>query len=96
MTLIKRLATSMVLFVFLFVVLYFGICIIGGFLHGSMAGLNHPNSPDGVGPGAQAGADFVNHNIRAIVLSAFGISLVSALVLSFSGILSWCRKPLQQ
>jgi len=95
MILLKRILTSIVLFVFLFVVLYFGFSIVGGFMAGFMAGASNPNPPDGAGPGAQAGADFVNHHLRAIVLSSFGISLVSSLALSFSGILSWCKKPSQ-
>jgi len=89
MTLIKRLLTTIVLFVFFFVVSYFAICVLGGFVLGFMAGLTHAN------PGANIGADFVKNNIGMIALSSFAISLVASVILSFSGILSWCRQPPQ-
>jgi hypothetical protein len=95
MTLLKRLLTSMVLFAFLFVVLYFAICMVGGAIAGANAGASNPNSQDSFKLGAQAGADFVRHNIRAILFSSFGISFASSLALSFSGIFPWCRKPPQ-
>jgi hypothetical protein len=93
MTLLKRFLTSIVLFVFLFVVLYFGICIIGGGIAGATAGANHPDAQENYELGRQAGADFVRHNLRAIVFSSLGISFVSSVALSFSGIFPWCKKP---
>jgi hypothetical protein len=91
MTLLIRLATTIVLFVFLFVVVYFAICIVGGAVSGGIAGANHPQ--DSYNAGQQAGANFVRHNIRVIVFGSFVISLVSSVALSFSGLLPWCRKP---
>ncbi len=41
MTLLKRFATFIVLFVFFFVVVYLGICIVGGAVSGGMAGAGH-------------------------------------------------------
>ena len=87
MTLLKRIATAIVLFVFFFVVLYFGICIVGAAISGGMAGAGTNNAQDGYEAGRQAGANFVRHNMPAILLSSFAISSISALALSFSGIL---------
>jgi len=95
MTLLKRIATSIVLFVFFFVVVYFAICIVGGAINGAVAGAGSHSAQDGYEAGRQAGASFVRHNLPAILLISFAISLVSSLALSFSGILPWCRKPLQ-
>jgi hypothetical protein len=95
MTLLKRIATSIVLFVFFFVFVYFAICIVGGAISGAMAGAGSQSAQVGYDTGRQAGANFVRHNLPAILSSSFVISLVSSLALSFSGILPWCRKPLQ-
>ncbi|MEJ0089863.1 MAG: hypothetical protein WDM80_08985 [Limisphaerales bacterium] len=95
MTLLKRMATSIVLFVFFFVVMYFGICIVGGAISGAMAGAGAQNAQEGYDVGRQAGEDFVRHHIGAILLGSFAISFLSSLALSFSGILPWCRKPSQ-
>jgi hypothetical protein len=92
MLLLKRIATSIVLFVFFFVVVYFAICMIGGAINGAISGAGTPNTHDAYEAGRQAGVDFVRHNIRAILLSSFVISFVASLVLSFSGILPWCKK----
>jgi len=94
MLLLKRIATSIVLFVFFFVVVYFAICIVGGAVNGAMAGAG-TDAHDGYDAGAQAGANFVRHNMGVILLSSFVISSVLSLVLSFSGILPWCKKPSQ-
>jgi hypothetical protein len=95
MTLLKRLVTSVVLFVFFFVVLYFGICMVGAMISGGLAGAGSANQQDAYEAGRQAGGDFVRHNIRAIALGSLVGSLVLSLGLSFSGILPWCRKPNQ-
>jgi hypothetical protein len=95
MTLLKRIATSIVLFVFFFVVVYFAICIVGGAINGAMAGASSQNPKDSYDAGRQAGANFVRHNMLMILLGSFVISFVSSLALSFSGILPWCRNPSQ-
>jgi hypothetical protein len=95
MTLLKRIATSIVLFVFFFVVVYFAICMVGGAISGAEAGAGNPNVHDAMEAGGQAGANFVRHHIGVILISSFVISLVSSLALSFSGILPWCKKPSQ-
>src|SRR5882724_10900903 len=95
MLLLKRLATSAVLFVFLFVVVYSAICMVGGAVSAVMSNSGTPNPQDAYAQGQQAGANFVRHNIRLILLSSLLISVVSSLLLSFSGILPWCRKAPQ-
>jgi hypothetical protein len=93
MTLLIRIATSIVLFVFFFVVVYFAICMIGGAVSGGMAGAGTSNPQDSYEAGRQAGMNFVKHNIGKILLGSFVISLGSSVALSFTGILPWCRKP---
>ena len=97
MTLLKRLLTFVILFVFLYFVVYMAICIGGGAVAGFMAGFNHPNTPaqDAYKLGGQAGGNFVRNNRLAIMCGALGISLVTSLALSFSGIFPWCKKPMQ-
>ena len=95
MTLLKRIGTSIVLFVFFFVVMYFVICIVGGAISGAAASAGSSNPQAGYEAARQAGGDFVRHHILAIVLGSFVFSLASSLGLSFSGILPWCRKPAQ-
>jgi hypothetical protein len=93
MTLLIRIATSIVLFVFFFVVVYFAIIIVGAAINGAMAGASDPDHA--AEAGRQAGVNFVRHYLPMILLGSFVISLVSSLALSFSGILPWCRKPTQ-
>jgi hypothetical protein len=95
MTLMKWVAPSIVLFVFFFVVLYFGICLVGAAINGVIVGANTSNPQDGYEAGKQAGAYFVRHNIRATLMGSLLTSLVISSGLSFSGILPWCRKPSQ-
>jgi hypothetical protein len=92
MTFLKRALTAIVLFPFLFLVLYFGICVAGA-VAGAKAGAANPQQSFELG--RQAGQNFVRHNLVAILLSSFGGSFVASLALSFSGILPWCRKPPQ-
>jgi hypothetical protein len=92
MLLLKRIITAMVLFVFLFVVMYLGICILGGAVSGAISGAGMTNQQDASEAGRQAGANFVRNNLKAIVLWSFVLSVVGSLSLSFSGILPWCKK----
>ena len=94
MLLLIRLVTSLVLFVFFFVVVYMGICILGAFIHGFMLGLQHHSQTpqESYEAGRQVGASFVRNNALAIAISSLVISLVASLTLAFSGILPWCRK----
>ncbi len=85
----------MVLFPFLFIVLYFGICIGGGAIAGGKVGVDNPDASGtrNYDLAKQAGGNFVRHNLGTIVLSSFGIAAVISLGLSFTGIFPWCRKP---
>ena len=94
MLLLKRIVTSIVLFIFSFVVVYLVICMVVGAVSGGMAGAGK-NAQDGYEAGRQAGADGVRHHIQVIFLSSLVISLASSLGLSFSGVLPWCKKPIQ-
>lgn len=62
---------------------------------GARAGAEHPNDPNSIQLGQEAGRNFVLNNLGTIVLSALGGSFVISLVVSFSGILPWCRKSPQ-
>jgi hypothetical protein len=93
MTLLKRLVTSVVLFVILFVVLYFAISIIGGAVAGGMAGVHAGNRQESYELGRVAGEGFVRNNIGLILLGSLLGSAVSSLLLSFSSVFPWCRKP---
>ena len=93
MIILIRLATALVLFVFFFVVAYFALSIAGGFIGGFEATFGHPHLADPVEAGRNGGRDFVMHHIVAIALSSLLVASISALALSFSGILPWCRKP---
>jgi hypothetical protein len=93
MTFLKRLATTIVLFVFFFVVVYFAICIVGGAVSGAKAAINNPDAADKGQLGQIAGQDFVRNNLTVIFLSSLASSLIASVGLSFTGILPWCRKP---
>ena len=93
MTLVKRIITAIVLFVFFFVVIYFAICMIGGAISGAAAGADHRDQQEAMEAGRQAGAAFVRHHLGTIALSSFALAGMLSLGLSFSGILPWCRKP---
>src|SRR2546430_1551683 len=91
MALFKRLATSCVLFVFL----SFGLLIGMGVVVGARGGIHSPpvRDYDSSYAAAQAGVHEITRKYGAVVfLSTLGVSALSALVISFSGILPWCRK----
>ena len=92
MTLLIRLATSAVLFVFFFVVVYFAICLVGGAVSGGMAGAGNPDPQAAMQAGQEAGANFVKNHMGAILLGSFLTSAALSLGLSFSGVLPWCKK----
>jgi hypothetical protein len=90
MKLLIRLATAAVFFVSLFVVVYFGICIVGAGISGGIAGAHDPQHA--AQAGRLAGENFVRSNYAMILLGSCGISLAASFALSFSGVLPWCRK----
>jgi hypothetical protein len=95
MTLLKRLLTSAAFFLPLLVILYFGICMVGGAIAGARVGLESPKGEDINERSRQAGADFVRNNLSVIALSSLGGAAALSLAISFSGVLPWCRKPKQ-
>jgi hypothetical protein len=95
MTLLKRIVTASVLFVFLSVVVYVAICMVGGGISGAIAGTGAHSIQNAHDAGREAGAGFVRHNLRVILLSSTLISLASSLALSFSGVFPWCKKPIK-
>lgn len=95
MTLLKRLLTAAALFLPLLVILYFGICIVGGGIVGARIGLKNPGSEDLTPRSQEAGRAFVQDNLKAIVVGSFVGAGILSLAIPFSGLLPWCRKPRQ-
>ena len=93
MTFLKRILTTIGLFALMFVILYFVLCTFGGAVAGARAGANNPDTPDKFKLGQEAGANFVQEHLGFIALSSLGISLMSAVAISFSGVLPWCKDP---
>ena len=90
MTLVKQIATFLVLFVVFSIVVYFLICFFGGAVCGAIAGAEHPH--DAARAGAAAGQAFFDNHLQAIVFGSVFISFMTSALLSFSGALPWCRK----
>jgi hypothetical protein len=95
MTLLKRLLTAAALFLPLLVIIYFGICIVGGGIAGARIGLENPKADDLTPRSEEAGRAFVQDNIKVIVVGSFGGAGILSLAIPFSGLLPWCRKPRQ-
>ncbi len=93
MTLLKRIVTSIVLFVPTLVIVYIGICIIGGAVCGTIAsaGVHDPHA--GYVAGQEAGENFVHQNFTLILWATIGLSVLTSLAVSFSNIFPWCREP---
>lgn len=99
MLVLKRILTSAVLFVTLFVLCYFGIIIVGAGIAGGIAGSKARSTGDfqkdyqaGADLGSQAGAEFATKNAGIIALGSLVISAVASLGLSFGGVFPWCRR----
>jgi len=95
MTLLKRLLTAAALFLPLLVIVYFGICIVGGGIAGARISLENPKAEDLTPRSREAGRAFVQDNITAIAVASFGAASILSLAIPFSGLLPWCRKPRQ-
>jgi hypothetical protein len=87
MVLLKRLLTSCVLFILLSLVILIGIGMAAG-MHG---GWYRPpvRTADS---NYIVGHDFATKYGYFIFLGTLGVSAISALAISFSGIFPWCRK----
>ncbi|MCM8533863.1 MAG: hypothetical protein NE330_22055 [Lentisphaeraceae bacterium] len=94
MLIIKRLLTSGILFIFSFILLSFGILILGSAIAGGIAGANDPENAREVG--RIAGEDFGAAYRTIIGLGSLLISAVSSLYLSFGGIIPWCKNTEKQ
>ena len=92
MLLLKRIFTSLVLFLILTWILYYGAVIVSGFVVGANAALHSPEASDKQEVGRQAGLEFLNQHVGVVAGAAVGIALVASFALSFSGMLPWCRK----
>jgi hypothetical protein len=92
MLLLKRLLTAFVLFVLLFATLYLGFCIVGGAVAGGVASVGQTDPTQAAALGRQAGAKFVQDNLAMISLTSLGVAALISGVISFSGILPWCKK----
>jgi hypothetical protein len=94
MLLLKRLGTSFIVFLILFVLLFIGSLAICGAVVGARAGQGdqgEKNFQAGFEAGQRAGAEFA-HKYRGIIfVGAVGIAGATSLSLSFSGIFPWCR-----
>jgi hypothetical protein len=89
MTFIKRFITFTILLVVFFLIL-FATCLVGGGINGAVAGAHDPRHMAEIA--AQAGADFVKQNSQGILLGSLAGALGLSFVLSFCGVLPWCRK----
>lgn len=98
MLLFKRLLTSFVLCLILWVALSIGTLAIVGGVAGARAAANNPNARDyqsGYSVGQVAGREVGRKYGGTIILIALGVSVVASVIISFAGIVPWCRKRSQ-
>jgi hypothetical protein len=97
MLLIKRLGTCVVLFLALFMVAYVGSMGVGGGIAGARDANNRQAQgssgfQEGFNSGRQVGAAFAKDYGVSILLCSLAGSGLASLIISFSGILPWCRE----
>jgi len=94
MLLFKRLLTSFVLFLILWVALSVGTLAVVGGVAGAQAAAkaNARDYQSGYAAGQAAGQEVGRKYATTIFLITFGVSAVASVGLSFSGLLPWCRK----
>jgi hypothetical protein len=92
MLFLKRFATSLALFIILFVFFEMAAIIGVGVIVGSRAGENAADFRSAYAAGGIAGSEASRKYGRLTLLGAIGTAAVSSLAVSFSGILPWCRK----
>jgi hypothetical protein len=98
MLLFKRLLTSFILFLVLWVVLSIGTAVVLGLVVGYRNARTNPNARDvqsSYATGADAGDKVAEQYAGIVLLSLLSVSAAAALTISFSGILPWCRKKSQ-
>ena len=94
MLFVKRLVTSAILFVVLWVTFFIGTLAIMGGVIGARAARN-ANATDfqsGYEAGQVAGQEVGRKYGRVILLGSTGAAAVVSLGLSFSGLFPWCRR----
>ena len=99
MLFLKRLLTSIGLFIVLFVVFSVGSMAVLGAVAGASAVANDPNARDfnsGYAAGHAVGYELGKKYGRIILLTSLGMSAICAVTISFTGLLPWCRKPAQR
>ena len=94
---LKRLFTAAVIFPVLFAILMLGALAAGGAIVGVRAAAGNQKVKDyqsGYSVGNEAGRQFGQRYGKAIFISVLAISAFSALAISFSDALPWCRRKL--
>jgi hypothetical protein len=95
MLLFKRLLTSFILLLILWVALCIGTLAVVGVVVGVRDATNNPNARDfqsGYASGAAAGEKLGERYAGIVLLSTLSVSAAASLTISFRGILPWCRK----
>jgi uncharacterized iron-regulated membrane protein len=95
MLLFKRLLTSFVLCLILWVALSIGTLAVVGGVAGGRAAANNPNARDfqsGYSVGHVAGQEVGRKYGGTVIRIALGVSAVASIIISFTGIVPWCRK----
>ena len=96
MLLPKRIFTAIGCFIPTVVIFFFGIAMIGGMIVGGIAGAKAGNATEGADAGRIAGEHFGQNFGVIIFFISIALAAITALVLTFGGILPWCRKPREQ
>jgi hypothetical protein len=98
MLLFKRLVTSFILLLILWVVLCFGTIVVVAVIVGVRDATNNPKAKDfksGYASGVAAGEKLGDTFDDIVLLSTLSISAVASFTISFGGVLPWCRKKSQ-
>lgn len=96
MLLLKRLATAALIFVPLFSFLFLAPLAVGGAIAGVRAQDQDGQARDfesGYEVGRSAGAEFGTKYGAPIFCGALCLSGLVSIIVPFSGVVSWCRKP---
>jgi hypothetical protein len=99
MLFLKRLLTSFVLFVALWITFFLGTLAVVGGVVGARAAAGNPNARDyqsGYAAGHAAGEQMGRKYGLTILLVSCGVSAVASITISFTGVLPWCRRRPQQ
>ena len=91
MLFLKRLLTSIALFVVLSVVFSVGSMAVLGAVAGASAAAKNPDARD-LNSGYAAGYEIGKKYGRIVLLTSAGMSAICSITISFTGLLPWCRK----